>query len=94
MIKPNRIRLRSDSSRFIGALLAWVLYLLFVLATGGLGDAQGTTSLITLIIMLVVVGLFGAWALPWVQRRFSAHQMRKQKKLQVITGRPRRSGHR
>jgi len=94
MIKLNRIRLRSGSSRFVGALLAWVLCLFIVLASGGLGDAQSMTSLITLIIMLVVAGFLGAWALPWVQRRFSAHQMRKQKKQQAITGRLRRSEHR
>jgi membrane protein DedA with SNARE-associated domain len=93
MFRPNRIRLRSGSSRFIGALLAWVLCLLIVLATGGLGEAQSTKSLITLIVTLVVAGLFGAWALPWVQRRFSAHQMRKLKKQQAVTGRLRRSEH-
>ena len=74
----TRRRIRSRTSRFLGALIGTLMFLVYVAATGGMdGDPSSNTNIIWLGIGVVIVGGLGAWLFPWLQNRFSAHQMRR-----------------
>lgn len=77
MISTRR-RIRSRTSRFLGALIGALLFLVYVAGTGGMGgDPSSNSSIILLALGVVTVGGLGAWLFPWVQNRFSARKMRE-----------------
>lgn len=77
MISTRR-RIRSRTSRFLGALIGALIFLVYVAGTGGMGgDPSSNTNIILLATGVVMVGGLGAWLFPWVQNRFSAHRMRE-----------------
>lgn len=74
----SRSRLRSGTARFMGAVLGLVLYLSFILVTGsGERDPTSNAGMIWLLVGAVICMVAGAWLLPWVRRRFSAHHARR-----------------
>ena len=78
----SRSRFRSSTSRFIGAVLGILVYLLMALATGSGGqDPTSNTGMIWLLAGAVVSAALGAWLLPWIRRRFSAHHARRKARL-------------
>ena len=77
MISTRR-RMRSRTSRFLGALIGALMFLVYVATNGGMGsDPSSNANIILLAIGVVIMGSLGAWLFPWIQNRFSAHQMRK-----------------
>ncbi|AWB32931.1 hypothetical protein [Orrella marina] len=74
----SRRRIRSQSSRFLGALIGALLFLLYAAATGGVGqDPTSNVNIILLALGVLVLGGVGAWLFPWIQNRFSSHQLRR-----------------
>ena len=77
MISTRR-RMRSRTSRFLGALIGALMFLVYAASNGGMGgDPSSNANIVLLAIGVVIMGSLGAWLFPWIQNRFSAHQMRK-----------------
>lgn len=74
----TRSRLRSGTTRFVGAISGLMIYLLVVLMSNpGGSDPTSNAGMIWLILgALVSMGL-AAWLFPWVRKRFSAHYARR-----------------
>ena len=78
----TRAKLRSDTTRFVGAIVGLVLYLLVVLiANPSQGDPTSDAGMIWLIVGAVLSMAVAAWLLPWIRNRFSAHYARRKYKL-------------
>lgn len=89
----TRRRIRSGSSRFLGALIGAVIFLLYAAMTGGVGqDPTSNLNVLLLAFGVVIVGGLGAWLFPWLQNRFSSRQMRKKalRELEASVSRTRR----
>lgn len=57
----SRRRIRSRSSRFLGALIGTLLFLLYAAATGGLGqDPTSNSNILLLVLGVLIVGGAGA----------------------------------
>lgn len=86
MISTRR-RMRSSSARFLGALIGTVLFLLFAVMRGGVGqDPTSNANVIWLATGVLLAGALGAWFFPWLQSRFSVRQMRKKALKDAATG--------
>lgn len=78
----SRSRLRSGTTRFVGAISGLIIYLLAVLVTNSGGhDPTSNAGMIWLIVGAAVSMAVAAWFLPWVRRRFSAHYARRKARL-------------
>jgi len=80
----TRSKLRSGTSRFVGAILGLLVYLLLmVIANPGGRDPTSNAGMIWLIVGSVVSMAVAAWFFPWIKRRFSAHYARRKTKLRA-----------
>jgi hypothetical protein len=72
------LRIRSQSARFIGALLGLLVYVswVFVMAPQS-GDPTSNAGLWWFLIGALFSMGFGAWFLPWLRQRFSARHARR-----------------
>jgi protein-S-isoprenylcysteine O-methyltransferase Ste14 len=78
----RRSRLRSGTTRFVGAITGLIVYLLVVLVVNPGGqDPTNNTGMIWLVVGAVVCMGVAAWFLPWIRKRFSAHYARRKAKL-------------
>lgn len=78
----TRSKLRSGTTRFVGAILGLIIYLLVVLAASPGGrDPTSNAGMVWLILGAAVCMTAAAWFLPWVRKRFSAHYARKKARL-------------
>lgn len=78
----SRSKLRSGTTRFVGAISGLIIYLLVVLAVNPGGrDPTSNVGMIWLIVGAAISMGLAAWFLPWVRRRFSAHYARRKARL-------------
>ncbi|HEY7805443.1 MAG TPA: hypothetical protein VIC30_13555 [Orrella sp.] len=78
----TRSKLRSGTTRFVGALTGLVLYLLVVLiANPGDNDPTSNAGMIWLVVGAALSMVLAAWFLPWVRKRFSARHARRKARL-------------
>jgi lipopolysaccharide export LptBFGC system permease protein LptF len=77
-MSARSLRMRSQTARFLGALLGLVLYVVLVFVAGPQSsDPTSNTGLWWFLGGLVFAGLLGAWFLPWLRKRFSARYARR-----------------
>jgi Na+/melibiose symporter-like transporter len=78
----TRSKLRSGTTRFVGAITGLIIYLAVVLLINPGGqDPTSNTGMIWLVVGAAVSMALAAWFLPWVRKRFSAHYARRQARL-------------
>jgi protein-S-isoprenylcysteine O-methyltransferase Ste14 len=78
----TRMKLRSGTTRFVGAIVGLILYLLVILALNpGSRDPTNNAGMVWLIVGAVISMFVASWFLPWIRRRFSAHYARRKAKL-------------
>lgn len=77
-MSSRSLRIRRQSTRFLGALMGLLIYLVLVFVAGSQSrDPTSNTGLWWFLVGLMVSALVGAWFLPWIRKRFSARYARR-----------------
>ena len=78
----TRTKLRSDTTRFVGAIAGLILYLFVVLLVNpSQDDPTSDAGMIWLVVGAGASMALAAWLLPWIRKRFSAHYARRKDRL-------------